>query len=421
MIIMHAHTSGSLLLRNRALVAVVVVALTGGGLLAFGLLHRTAGATAPDEVPAQSAPGTFLPTKAQREALKVAPVQAMTFRSEQITDGVIANNDDTTTPVFSPYSGRVSKLFAKLGDVVSAGAPLMTVEASEFVQGQNDLTVAVAALASARAQWEVAQAAEKRQHDLYLGKSGALKDWLQSQSDLVAAQGVVKSAEVALEAARNRLRILGKSSQEIGALEADRSGQKIDPEAIVRAPISGTVLQRQVGLGQYIQSAAGGAANPLFSIGNLSTVWLVANVREVDAPDMKVGQALEVQVMALPKRTFKARIAWVAPAIDPNTRRLQVRAEIDNRDGALTPMMFATFHILTGESASAPGIPDGAIVYEGADAHVFVARPDGTLALRNVRVGRSSGNKVEVVDGLIVGDQIVTSGALFIDRATAGQ
>jgi cobalt-zinc-cadmium efflux system membrane fusion protein len=223
-----------------------------------------------------------------------------------------------------------------------------------------------------------------------------------------------------LEAARNRLRILGKSTSEIDALEADHSG-RINAEAIVRAPISGTVLQRQVGLGQYIQSAAGGASNSLFSIGNLSTVWLVANVREVDAPRMKVGQALEVQVMALPKRTFQGRIAWVAPAIDPNTRRLQVRAEIDNRDGALTPMMFATFHIQTGESSRAPGIPEGAIVYEGSDAHVFVARPDGTLAVRSIRVGRSSGNMVEVVSGLSVGDRVVTSGALFIDRATAGQ
>jgi len=418
---MHVHTLGSPLLRNRAFVAVVVVALAGSGLFASGLLHRTAAATTPDEVPAQAAPGTFRPSKTQREALKIATVQAMTFRSEQITDGVIANNDDTTTPVFSPYSGRVSKLFAKPGDVVPAGAPLMAVEASEFVQGQNDLITAVAALASARAQLDVAQTAEKRQHDLYLGKSGALKDWVQSQSDLIAAQGTVKSTDVALEAARNRLRILGKSSQEISALEANRLDQKMDPEAIVRAPISGTVLQRQVGLGQYIQSAVGGATNPLFSIGNLSNVWLVANVREVDAPEMKVGQAVEVQVMALPKRTFKARIAWVAPAIDPNTRRLQVRAEIDNRDGALTPMMFATFHILTGASTSAPGIPEGAIVYEGSAAHVFVARPDGTLALRNVRVGRSSADMVEVVDGLSVGDQIVTSGALFIDRATAGQ
>jgi len=417
---MHVHTSGTPLLRNRALVAAVAAVLAGGALLAAGLMHPKAGATAPDEAAPQSAPGSFRPTKAQREALKVAPVQAITFRSEQITDGLIANNDDTTTPVFSPYSGRVSKLFAKLGDVVRAGAPLMAVEASEFVQGQDDLTTAVAALASARAELELAQTAEKRQHELYLGKSGALKDWLQSQSDLVSAQGAVKSADVALEAARNRLRILGKSASEIDALESDHSG-RMNPEAIVRAPISGTVLQRQVGLGQYIQSAAGGASNSLFSIGNLSTVWLVANVREVDAPQMKVGQAVEVQVMALPKRTFQARIAWVAPAIDPNTRRLQVRAEIDNRDGALTPMMFATFHILTGGSASAPGIPEGAIVYEGSDAHVFVARSDGTLAVRNIRVGRSSGNMVEVVSGLSVGDQVVTSGALFIDRATAGQ
>jgi len=344
----------------------------------------------------------------------------MDFRGEQITDGTIATNDDTTTPVFSPYSGHVTKLFAKLGEVVAKGTPLMAVEASEFVQGQNDLISAVGALNTARAQIKLTEASEQRQHELYLAKAGAQKDWLQSQADLAAAQNTLRSAEIAVGAARNKLHILGKTDEEIRALEAEPALQKTSPEAVVRAPIAGTVILRQVGIGQNIQSAAAGSANPVYAIANLSSVWLVANVRETDAPLMKVGVPIEVKVPAWPERVFKAKIAWIAPSVDPNTHRLSVRAEVDNRDGALKPMMFASFRILSGDSVNAPGVPQSAIVYEGADAHVFVAGPDGSLVLRPIHIGRINNDLVEVTSGLTAGEKIVTSGALFIDRAAAG-
>jgi len=194
----------------------------------------------------------------------------------------------------------------------------------------------------------------------------------------------------------------------------------LDPEAIVRAPIAGTVTSRQVGLGQYITSAANGAPNPVFSIGDLSKVWLVANVREVDAPLMKVGCAVEVRVPAFPDRAFAARLTWVAAAVDPATHRLPVRAEIDNRDGALKPMMFATFSIATGEASSGLGIPKSAVVYEGDEARVFVAAEGRMLQSRAVKLGRESADMVEVVSGLAAGEQVVTAGAVFVDRATTG-
>lgn len=396
-----------------------IAVLIGAGML---VMHYAGNKPEAKATPAAAAPapGSFLPTKGQLEALKIVPVRAMDFRGEQITDGTIATNDDTTTPVFSPYSGHVTKLFAKLGDVVAKGAPLMAVEASEFVQGQNDLISAVGALNTARAQVKLTEASEQRQHDLYLAKAGAQKDWLQSQADLAAAQSTQRSAEIAVGTARNRLHILGKTDEEIRTLEAEPALQKTSPEAVVRAPIAGTVILRQVGVGQNIQSAAAGAANPVYAIANLSSVWLVANVRETDAPLMKVGTPIEVKVPAWPERVFKAKIAWIAPSVDPNTHRLSVRAEVDNRDGALKPMMFASFRILSGDSVSAPGVPQSAIVYEGADAHVFVAGPDGSLALRPIHIGRVNDDLAEVTSGLTVGEKIVTSGALFIDRAAAG-
>jgi cobalt-zinc-cadmium efflux system membrane fusion protein len=351
-------------------------------------------------------PGTFLPSKSQWDGLKIAAVQSMSFRGEQVTDGVIAYNDDTTTPVFSPYSGQVTGVIGKLGDFVKKGDPLMTVAASEFVQARSDLI-------TARAQVTLVSINEKRLHELYELKAAAQKDWQQSQSDLA-------TAESNLRAAQNRLRILGKSDQEISAMEAEGNSAKMNPDALVRAPVSGTITQRQVGLGQYIQSASTGANNPVFTIGNLSSLWLIANVREADAPLMRVGQQVEVHVLALPDRVFKAKISWVAPAVDPNTHRLPVRAQIDNGDGALKPMMFANFNIVTRDEAKSIGIPQSAVVYEGSDAHVFVANADGSVAIRPIHVGNSNGNMLEVVSGLTAGDKIVTSGALFIDRAAEG-
>ena len=389
--------------------------------LAFAAFHFLGGK--PESKPPEAAPapdGTFRPTKSQLESLKITPVASVSFRGEQVTDGAIAGNDDATTQVFSPYSGRVTRLIAKLGDRVEKGAPLMALEASEFVQGQNDLIAAVGALSAAQAQAKVAEAAEKRQHELYLAKGGAMKDWLQSQADLSTAQSNARSAEIALAAARNRLRILGKSDEEITALENAPSSQKMNPEALVRAPIAGTVTARQVGIGQNIESVAGGASTPVYTVANLSTVWLMGNVREADAPLMKLGAPVEVTVSAWPGRTFKAKLAWVGPMVDPNTHRLPVRADIDNRDGALKPAMFASFRIATGDASDAPGVPESAIVHEGDETRVFVLNADGSIALRKIVTGRTSGELVEAASGLKVGEKVVSAGALFIDRAVEG-
>jgi cobalt-zinc-cadmium efflux system membrane fusion protein len=363
-------------------------------------------------------PGTFKPTQPEWAGLKFWPVTIMYFRPEQVTEGTIAIDDDLTTPVFSHYSGRVIKVIAMLGDVVERGAPLFVIHASEFVQAQNDLITALANLQTARSQLAQAQTNEKRAHELYLAQGGALKDWQQAQTDLTTAQNTVRSNDIALAAVRNRLRILGQGPKEIASLEAQPT-QRLDPVAIVPAPIGGTITQRQIGLGQYINSTAGGASNPVYTIGNLSTVWLIANVREVDAPLMRIGQPVEVHVLAFPGRVFKAKISWVAPSIDASTHRLSVRADVENPDGALKPGMFANFSIITGEAQTASAVPQSAIVYEGDTARVWVAGDDGTIAVRSVRTGPSLDGMVEILAGLSPGEKIVTSGALFIDRAVS--
>jgi cobalt-zinc-cadmium efflux system membrane fusion protein len=375
-----------------------------------------------EAVPTQpEADDVFRPTPQQWAGFHIQAAEDRPFRPARDTDGKIAIDDDLVTPVFSPYSGRVVKLFASAGDTVRRGDPLFAVEASEFVQAQNDLIAAVATLRTARAQAALAETNEKRQHNLYLSQGAALKDWQQAQVDLASAQGSLSSAQIAVSAVRNRLRILGRSDAEITAIENAPDLMKLDPVAVVPAPIGGTVIQRQVGPGQTIVSATAGATTPLFQIGDLSKVWLVANVREQDAPLIHRGDTVEVHVLAFPDRVFTARVTHVAPTIDATTHRLLVRAELDNPDGELKPEMFASFRIITGPAATTLAIPVSALVHEGSDVHVWVAHPaDKTIGSRDIRVGAVRDGMAQVLDGLKPGDQVVTAGSLFLDRAVTG-
>ncbi len=402
------------------------VALGLAGVLAAATLFNSFFSFFPGKARAETSapavpPGAFRVTPAQRAGLRFALVRLVSFRDEDRTDGKVANDDDATTPVFSPYSGRVTKLYVKAGDYVQKGAPLLAIEASEFVQAQNDLIAAVSTLATARATLTLAETNEKRQHELYESRGAALKDWQQAQVDLATAQGNTRSAEIGLAAVRNRLRILGKTEAEIDAIENAPDQHRMNPETTVFAPIAGIVTERQVGIGQYINSAVNGASTPIFSIGDMSKVWFLANVREEDAPSMRVGEAVEVHVLAFPGRRFDAQLTYVAPAIDPNTRRLPVRAEVENPDGVLKPEMFADFSIVTGSAAEAPAVPEAAVVYEGDSAHVWVAGTDDTLALRIIRTGRTQDGMVEALSGIAAGETVVTSGSLFIDRAASTQ
>ena len=374
----------------------IAALLVGFAILAVWVGRRVFGPAEAPVATAPSPPGTFRATAQQLKTLTVETVQMHGFVSEELTEGKIAVNGDHATPVFSPYSGRVTRVIAGLGDTVRPGAPLATLEASEFVQAQNDLKLAAAQLKLARIN-------ETRKHALYDAKGGSLQDWQQAQTDLT-------SADTALISVRNRLKILGKSDADIADLER---AQTINPIATLTAPIGGVVVDRQVGPGQYLQSGGG---TPVFTIADPSSVWLLANVRETDAGLVKLGQSVEVHVLAYPKRAFKARVTYVAALVDSVTHRLPVRAEIDNHDGALKPEMFANFRILTSDASDSPAVPEAAVVYEGESAHVWVERGGGLLSLRSIRTGRSNDGLIEVLEGLKPGERVVTKGGLFIDQ-----
>jgi membrane fusion protein, heavy metal efflux system len=407
----------TLSLRLQALIVAALV--VAGGAVAWALKSHNdgKGADADTAVSSQSKRprGLFYPSPAQWATLTVEPVEQKVFRSEHVTEGKIAVDEDRSTPIFSPYAGRVTKLFVKPGDIVTVGQPLFTVEAADMVQAQNDFITAATALNKTRSALNLAQINDKRQRLLYEGKAVPLKEVQQAQGALDAAQNDVRSAEVALEAARNRLRILGKTDQEITDFQEKGT---INPATPIYAPIAGTIVQRKVGPGQYVGS---GASDPVFIIGDLATVWLVAYVRETDAPLVHVGQPIYFTVLAYPDRTFPATISYVAAALDPTSRRLLVRAPIDNSAGLLKPEMFASVKILTGESDIEIAVPRDAIIYEGDTARVWVVRDDKGIELRRIKVGLTNGAMVEVLGGLTPSDRVITKGSLFIDRvASAG-
>src|SRR5262249_26433436 len=152
-----------------------------------------------------------------------------------------------------------------------------------------------------------------------------------ARAALDAAENDVRSSEVALEATRNRLRILGKTDQEITDFQEKGT---IDPATLITAPIAGTIVQRKVGPGQYVGS---GQTDPVFIIGNPAAVWVSAFTREPEAPIVNVGQSIYFPVLASPARQSPAKISYVAASLDPTTRRLLVRATVDNADGLLKP------------------------------------------------------------------------------------
>jgi cobalt-zinc-cadmium efflux system membrane fusion protein len=282
------------------------------------------------------------------------------------------------------------------------------------VQAQNDFITAMTGLNKAKSALDLAQLQDTRAKDLFEGKAVPLKDYQQSQATLVQAQNDMRSSQTALEAARNKLKILGLSEDAIAAFQ-DKG--RIDPNTTIFSPIAGTVVQRKIGPGQYINS---GASDPVFVIGDLSEVWLIAFVRETDAAMVSVGQQISFNVLALPGRPLTAKIDYVAAAIDPNTRRLLARATVDNKDGLLKPEMFANVTIYSAGDHPAVGVPKQALIYEGDQVRLWVAHEDKSIELRQIKTGLINGDLVEVQGNLKPGDQIVTKGSLFIDRAASG-
>jgi cobalt-zinc-cadmium efflux system membrane fusion protein len=371
---------------------------------------RIASADKPEQSPGKNAE-TVQVTADQMHQLSIVNVKLHPFRALKTAIGQIAFNEDASTVVLTPFAGRVTRLIAKIGDLVKRGDPLFEIDSPEVVQAQTDLIAAVQGLEKARSQLRLAKSVLDRQISLLAGRATALREVDQARNEYAAAESDYATAQGTLTAARNRMRVIvGRDQTEVERVERERA---VNPLITVNAPIDGTVTARKVGPGQYVRSDAG---ESLYSIVNLSTMWLKANVPENDIPFVRVGHEIEVKVAALPERVFKARITAIGAASDAATRRVVVRSEIPNPDGALRAEMFATFKIATGDGDSAPAVPVEAVIREGDVATVWVEEQPMLFRRRKVTIGMEQDGRVQIRDGVRPGEMVVGRGAIFVDN-----
>ncbi|WP_157216586.1 efflux RND transporter periplasmic adaptor subunit [Flavisphingomonas formosensis] len=389
------------------LVAIVVIA---------SLVHLL---LKPAEVtPPALPPGSFRPTQEQLGELKIQTVRIGSNAGMVDATGVISVDEDHSTPVVLPYSGQVTDVFVQAGQRVTRGQPLLKIASSDFVDARNTLFSAAAQRATAAAQLKMAEDNAKRQQAIFQTAGGALKDYRQAESDLIAARSTMRSADAALGASRDKLALLGKTPDEVKRLEAAGEVAGIYARTTYHAPVNGTIATRDVAPGQYVTA---GGDKPVMTITDLSTVWLIAQISESDIPNVRLGDGVDVTTPAYPGRVFHAVIDNIGAGLDPATHRLPVRATVTNPGEALKPQMFASFAIRRPASGSAVLVPASAVIHEGDTARVWVLGRDGLLYARPVTVTDSASGYETISAGLKPGERIVTAGALFVNEAGIGE
>ncbi|MCX7933567.1 MAG: efflux RND transporter periplasmic adaptor subunit [Rhodovarius sp.] len=353
----------------------------------------------------------FRLSESEIRALRIEPVLERSFRSERVAEGRITVNEERSTPILPPFAGRIVRLHAQLGDRVEAGAPLFDVDSPQLSEAATALLAAVDGLGKAASALAQARREEARQRSLFAARATSQRELEEARTALLAAESEHRIAEATLAAARQRLLLLGRSPEQVAAIEERR---QVSGTITVTSPFAGVVTQRRASLGAWIGEGQG---EPVMTVSDLSTLWLVAAVREADAPLIRVGMPLTVQVGALPGRDFPARIVRTGAGIDPATRRLAIFAEVQDPEGLLRPEMFATFRIAISEPRLSPAVPASAVIWRGQEASLWVALDGNRFARRQVELGARDGEMYEVRSGLSAGERVVTGGALFIDRA----
>ncbi len=289
--------------------------------------------------------------ESQLKGVKVETIEMRDFPIEKSAVGSIDFNEDLLTQVFTPYPGRIIGLFAKIGDEVKKGQLLFTIDSPDLLQASSTLISAAAVL-------QLTTKNLARLKSLYETRAISQKDLEQAISDQQTAEG-------ALRAARDSVRIFGKTDAEMDRMIAER---KVDPTLVVPSPISGRITARNASPGLYVQP--GNPPAP-FTVVDISTMWMLANVAESDAPAFKVGQEVRVSVLSFPNRTFRGHITTISSMVDPTTRRMLVRSEIDDPKHELRSGMFANYVITTGAPERSLAIPLDGVVREG----------DGTMSV----------------------------------------
>jgi cobalt-zinc-cadmium efflux system membrane fusion protein len=299
--------------------------------------------------------------------------------------------------VFSQYPGKILRAFYNVGDDVKRGDVLFTIDSPDLLQAESTLLASAGVL-------ELQKKVLARATGLLRAGGSAQKDVDQATSDEQTAEGNFK-------AARNAVRIFGKTDAEVDQILADR---KIDSTLSVPSPIAGRIVTRNAAPGVLTQP---GSAPAPFSIADISTMWMIANVIETDAPAYRVGQAVEVRVPAYPDKVFKGHVTAVGSMIDPNTHRQLVRSEVEDPEHLLRSGMYASFVIRVGDPVHSLAVPEDGVVREGdGTMTVWVTSDDRHFVKRTVRTGLRQDGWVQILDGLQPQDRVVTEGAVFLSN-----
>jgi membrane fusion protein, heavy metal efflux system len=334
----------------------------------------------------------------QLQFVKVEAAELREFPIEKVAVGSIDFNEEMLTQVFTPNQGRIVGLFAKVGDEVHKGDTLFTIDSPDLVQASSTLISAAGTL-------NLTNRNLARLKGLYETRAVSQKDLEQAVADQQAAEG-------ALRAARDAVRIFGKTEAEMDRMIQDRH---VDSILVVPSPMSGRITARNAAPGLLVQP--GNAPAP-YAVADISTMWMLANVAESDSPSFKVGQDVKVTVMAHPGLVYEGRISTIGSTVDPLTHRVLVRSEIADPNHELRSGMFANFVIRTGDPMRSVALPASGVVREGdGTMTAFVTADRRRFTRRTVKIGLQRDGFDQVVEGLELGELVASEGALFLSNA----
>jgi len=376
-----------------SLVVVVIVWKSESG------QHASANTAQKASLPAgsgQSDPTVEL-SASQLNSIKIEPVGTHLFPLQKETVGSISFADDLSVQVFPNYQGKLIKCLAELGDQVQEGQPLYTIESPDLIQAESTLIGAAATL-------ELTSKELIRAKELDGNSGVSQREYEQAISDQQTAEG-------ALKAARDAVRVFGKTDAEIDQMIASR---KIDPALVVHSPISGEVTAFNGPPGLLVQP--GNPPAP-FTVSNVSVKWMLADVIESDIPLLNLGQPVEVKVMAYPDLVFRGKISKIYASVDPNTHRVTTRSEIADPKNELRPGMLANFVIRVRKPVEATAIPANGVVRESdGTMTAWVTTDRRHFSQRVVQTGSRTDGQVQILTGLQPGELVVTDGAVFLSN-----
>jgi len=333
----------------------------------------------------------------QTAELKIAALGTHVFQIEKTAVGAVDFNENMLVQVFSQYPGKILKAFHNVGDDVKQGDILFTIDSPDLLQADSTLLASEGVL--------------ELQKKTLARATGLLKQGGMAQKDVDQSTSDEQTAEGNFKAAKDAVRIFGKTDAEIEQILVNR---KVDSTLVVKSPISGRVVARNAAPGFLTQP--GNAPAP-FSVVDISTMWMIANVVETDAPAYKLGQEVRMTVPAYPGKVFTGHVTSLGSQIDPNTHRQLVRSEIDDPEHFLRSGMYASFVVRVGDPVTSLAVPADGVVREGdGTMSVWVTTDRRHFVRRTVTTGLRQDGWVQILSGLQPGETVVTEGAVYLSN-----